>query len=185
MEQLAIQVPAPENLHRLKSLMHQMCGSREARDYTAFIDPVQPTADPVRVLIRATELPAGLSGAPMTAPQAGETRPFVLYASPSKKVNAKNNRLRKSLPDPESRMRWLHDKARVAGCWLSDDTTITATHRWPTQRDDDRFTFTAVQVSGRLTVTDPDAFAHALLAGIGPGATWGIGGLFLVDEEAP
>lgn len=118
--------------------------------------------------------------------ETGQTFGFQLMTMPFKKVaedGAKNSR-RRALRTQEERLAWLERKAGQSGFRILSvqETPVekqTANH--PEDRGG-RMIVDAWYYTGRLLITDAEAFRQALCEGIGPGKAYGLGMLLLAGE---
>lgn len=71
---------------------------------------------------------------------------------------------------------WLRDRAARHGFVLNEDLLrIEGYQQHATRRGSRVIRFSTLDFTGLLTVTDPDAFGHALVRGIGPAKAFGCG----------
>ena len=74
---------------------------------------------------------------------------------------------------------WLQRKGEVMGFAPDADTLLVDGYDQHQEKPDQTLSFSTVDFSGQLTVTDPQAFQAALLNGVGSAKAFGCG-LFLV-----
>lgn len=70
---------------------------------------------------------------------------------------------------------WLGRQGERMGFWIDADSLVVEAYEQQGERTDRKLQFTTVDFSGRLTVTDPAAFADALARGIGHAKAFGCG----------
>lgn len=114
----------------------------------------------------------------------GDNLRFSLIAVPSKKVknDTSRNSRRVVLRDPEERRRWLEKQGTAKG------VRFTAVREGPEKltyvgKDSGQHAFNicGYEYSGRLLVTDTDAFREGIAGGVGPEKAFGYG-LLLVTR---
>lgn len=118
--------------------------------------------------------------------ETGQVFGFQLLTMPFKKVaedGAKNSR-RRALRTQEERLVWLERKAAQSGFRIlsvreTPGEKQTAIH--PEDRGG-RLVVNAWCYTGRLLITDAEAFHRSLREGIGPGKAYGLGMLLLAGE---
>ena len=70
---------------------------------------------------------------------------------------------------------WLTRRGETTGFAIDPDSLVAEAYEQHDDRTDRKLQFTTVDFSGRLTVTDPNAFATALVGGIGHAKAFGCG----------
>ena len=70
---------------------------------------------------------------------------------------------------------WLARRGEALGFEIDADLVVTEAYEQHDDRTDRKLQFTTVDFGGQLTVTDPQAFAKALLGGIGHAKAFGCG----------
>lgn len=123
----------------------------------------------------------------LDAMEAGRIYGFQLQTMPFKKVaeeGAKNSR-RRALRTPEERLAWLSRKAEQGGFQIlsageTPGDKVMANH--PAERGGS-LTMDTVCFSGRLQITDADAFRRTIREGVGPGRAYGLGMLLLSGNK--
>jgi CRISPR system Cascade subunit CasE len=113
---------------------------------------------------------------------------FSLLANPTKKVRSnaagertKNGR-RVPLGSRDELIAWLERKGQAAGFTFDSDATQTVPRGrefFHKEKGNTHGTHTAVEFRGRLHVTNPAAFRHAVATGIGSAKAFGFGLLVL------
>lgn len=119
----------------------------------------------------------------LTAMEEGSVFGFQLLTAPFKKVaeEGKKNSLRRALRRQEERLSWLDRKAGQGGFRIlyadeSPAEKITAVH---SPGAGGRLTLDAYCYTGRLQITDAEAFRRTIREGIGPDKAYGLGMLLL------
>lgn len=125
----------------------------------------------------------------------GQELVFQLRANPTRKIETKSgprgerrNGKRVPVRGDEARLQWLHGKGVSAGFEL---LTVRSAPAVPDVRDNpgqqltgkrrvdggtpEKLTFDAVTFTGRLRITEVDAFRRTLVEGIGSGKAYGFG----------
>ena len=157
--------------------------------YQAFAEPGRPRdflfkglrlgAEVAIVRARAFRGDLGLQARPVTYDPSRDAYDFHLTAAPQYR-DQKSQKLR-FLPVDDDRLShhlvWLARKAQACGFAL--DGEIGLEHGVLTVPQKGGLAIDHCEFSGRLVVTDPDRFEHALEHGIGPRAGYGYGLLSL------
>jgi CRISPR system Cascade subunit CasE len=176
-----------------KRTMRLFSHVNDTRDINEVLYRVDPTIEPVTLLVQAqqypdvTSLPHGYAKPPIqsTDIQAaldafvpGQVASFVLIANPTKKSLISHQRV--DLTDPGEIIAWLDRRMVAAGCQIHLSSlkapklpAIVGVH------PKGKLTFSVYRFSGVLTITDVALLQTAMVGGIGPGKAYGCGLLTL------
>ena len=70
---------------------------------------------------------------------------------------------------------WLQRRTDRLGFLLDPETLLVEGYEQHREKTDQMLRFSTVELTGQLTVTDPEAFSHALLNGVGSAKAFGCG----------
>ena len=115
--------------------------------------------------------------------EAGDIQGFQILTAPNKKIageGSKNSR-RRMLRTQEERLNWLSRKAEQGGFRIlcADESTAQKIVGQHASEAGGRFMIDAYCYTGRLQITDAEAFRRSIQEGIGPEKAYGLGMLLL------